>query len=211
MIVVEVISLILLVLLIIIAIFCMSFGNVKLKVDGRVINAQMELCVGITLCGIHLGTLRWPDSHTVQTSSMVHWVIHFMRWHKIAGESEKKASYQMIKSIDRVMHYESLQKELKKLSIKSLSVSHVYWYTNFGLGEADQTALAVGWLWALKSNLLSIINHVLQGKMTRPILQVRPDYAEKPGFRTHFKCMIHFRIGHAISKAFQIVKYRKRR
>jgi len=198
MIVIEVILLILFVLFII-TLFCMSFGNIQLRVDGCVIKAHVELQIAVRFCGIRLLTLRWPDSDIAHGSSRVHWIMNFIWQH------------QVVEGIDRVMHYEGLQKELEKLRIKSLSVSHVYWSTTFGLGEAHQTAVFVGLLWALKSSLISIINNVLQGRMTRPVLQVCPDYSEELGFRTHFKCMIRFRLGHAISKAVKVAKYKKRR
>ncbi|GGE52158.1 hypothetical protein GCM10011391_33730 [Pullulanibacillus camelliae] len=206
-------GLILLILLVLLAIvfFFIAFGVVKVMVDGRVINMNIEFNVSVRFCGLRLLKIEWPDNDMVHGSSLVQWFQRFMEKSEIAEQIEKRSIHTILGGIKDLMQHEKWPKEIEQLTIKSLRLSHIYWYSTVGLGEADRTAVSVGILWALKSNLLSTMNRVLKGKMTKPVLQVHPDYSEKLGFRTHFKCMIRFRLGHAISKALKIVKDKKRR
>jgi hypothetical protein len=67
------------------------------------------------------------------------------------------------------------------------------WVTRIGIGDAPETAMAVGLLWAVKSTMFGYIFQyvILQ---TKPIISIQPHYNHSE-FSSEFSCHVKVRIG----------------
>ena len=104
------------------------------------------------------------------------------------------------------------EENIKNLSMKSLKITNIRWYTTIGVTEADKTAWLSGFLWTLKACLFGLIENVfLRNSLEKPLFMIQPDYSQVFTFQTHFTCMIRFRLGHAILTGYKIAKQVKGR
>jgi hypothetical protein len=71
--------------------------------------------------------------------------------------------------------------------------SEFRWDTRLGIGDAAETALATGMLWAVKSTLFGYIFQYVHLE-TKPKLSIQPRY-NHPEFSTEFSCHANIRIG----------------
>ena len=110
------------------------------------------------------------------------------------------------KSKEFMEHVIHLHKIVKKF-IRHISIDKLEWNSSLGLGDAAQTGVAIGVLWSLKSGIVGLLSHYMKLK-SKPELTVNPHFQE---ILTHtsLKCIISFRIGHAIGGALSVVKYWK--
>jgi hypothetical protein len=67
------------------------------------------------------------------------------------------------------------------------------WDTRLGIGDAAETALATGMLWAVKSTLFGYIFQYVHLE-TKPKISIQPRY-NHPEFSTEFSCHANIRIG----------------
>lgn len=72
------------------------------------------------------------------------------------------------------------------------------WRTGLGLWESDQTGLAVGALWALKSNLTARVYGLLQQPAPQPELEIIPLFNDRLALWTRLNCIFSLRLGHII-------------
>ncbi|WP_162463130.1 DUF2953 domain-containing protein [Paenibacillus psychroresistens] len=68
------------------------------------------------------------------------------------------------------------------------------WNTRLGIGDAAETALATGMLWAVKSTLFGYIFQYVHLE-AKPKLSIQPQY-NHPEFSTEFSCHASIRIGY---------------
>lgn len=83
-----------------------------------------------------------------------------------------------------------------KAALKRVHCSDVHWSTEIGTGEAADTAVAAGMIWALKGTLLGYALHFVKLEQ-QPVLTVTPLFGSMR-FTTRFRCIIRMRLGHAI-------------
>ena len=98
-------------------------------------------------------------------------------------------------------------KDQRKL-LQLFQIHHFSWETEIGCDQADWTAMVTGFMWAIKTNVIGLLNSVL--KISDMEFDVRPRFNQWV-FETHFSCMISFRLGKAIGQAVRIRRQYKRR
>lgn len=93
---------------------------------------------------------------------------------------------------------------------KILTVFHFWnlcWRTDLGLGEAKETAIGCGLIWALKAAFLKLIQKQI---IDEPQIQVVP-FFQTYRLQTMLSCMISFKLGKAMIRAHQVLRFLKRR
>jgi hypothetical protein len=91
---------------------------------------------------------------------------------------------------------------LKKITIKEFE-----WFTVAGTGDAAYTGMLIGALWAIKGSIVGLISHHMKLKVM-PNITITPNF-QRAYSQTTLRCMIHFRIGHAMLAGIKLVKYWK--
>ena len=61
------------------------------------------------------------------------------------------------------------------LALSKIKCTQLQWYTNFGIGDAPITAVTIGIIWGIKTNLLGFVfKHI--DLQTIPHIQVNPQF-----------------------------------
>jgi hypothetical protein len=86
--------------------------------------------------------------------------------------------------------------------VTHMKCSEFRWDTRIGVGDAAETAVATGMLWALKSSIIGFVFHyvVLQ---TKPMVTIQPQYNNMT-FTTALSCDAKIRLGHIILSVFRL-------
>ena len=93
---------------------------------------------------------------------------------------------------------------LVKNFLKKISVTKLEWHSHIGVGDAAHTGIITGLGWSIKGTIVGMISQHLN-------LKTHPEYSITPSFQlavseTSLKCMIHFRIGHAMIAGIRVIK-----
>ncbi|UTR11392.1 DUF2953 domain-containing protein [Evansella sp. LMS18] len=96
-----------------------------------------------------------------------------------------------------------IRKFLKKVSMLKLR-----WVTQIGAEDAALTGSSSGAVWMIKGNVLGIISNYMRLK-TAPEIEVIP-YFQQIKLKTSLKCMVSFRIGHAILAGIKVLRHMKK-
>ena len=94
-----------------------------------------------------------------------------------------------------------------KKFVNHITIHRLEWSSSFGLGDAAQTGMATGTLWALKGGIVGILAHYMRLK-SKPVIAITPFFLENV-VRTKVICIFSFRIGYAILGGLRVVKYWK--
>ncbi|WP_077214247.1 DUF2953 domain-containing protein [Bacillus dakarensis] len=86
-------------------------------------------------------------------------------------------------------------------------VTKMEWNTVVGVGDAAYTGMICGAFWTVKGSLIGLVSTLMKVK-TIPQIMVTPNFNATMG-QTSFKCMIMFRIGHAMFAGIKLIKYWK--
>ncbi|WP_428911315.1 DUF2953 domain-containing protein [Niallia sp. Krafla_26] len=103
-------------------------------------------------------------------------------------------------------HIVSLHTIIRKF-LKKVSIQQFEWHTVLGTGEAALTGMLTGAVWAVKGSILGIISNYCLLKVN-PTLSVHPHF-QLPISQTSFRCMLQFRIGHAMFAGIKLIKFWK--
>jgi len=95
-----------------------------------------------------------------------------------------------------------VRKFFKKVSLKKLE-----WHTLIGVGDAANTGMATGGLWAIKGSIIGLVSHYLRLR-EMPNLSVTPHF-QQAIIQTSISCIIQFRIGNAILAGMKMIKFWK--
>jgi hypothetical protein len=90
---------------------------------------------------------------------------------------------------------------------KKITMSKLEWKTTVGVSDAAYTGMLTGLFWTVKGSLVGFLTSLLKMK-TLPNLMITPDFNRTLN-ETSFRCMIHFRIGHAIFAGIKLLKFWK--
>jgi hypothetical protein len=83
--------------------------------------------------------------------------------------------------------------------------TELQWVTRIGLGDAPNTAISVGVIWGLKTNLLGYITkHITLDSDIQPHLAVDPQFNQSH-FSTMVISMIHIRLAYVVLAGFWFV------
>ncbi|WP_010273940.1 DUF2953 domain-containing protein [Paenibacillus senegalensis] len=90
-----------------------------------------------------------------------------------------------------------------KQTLRKLQVTEFNWYTRVGMGEAPETAVLSGMIWAVKGTISGwMLHHVMM--MKTPQLAVVPMY-NRTLFSTELACITKIRTGNAIIAGLQLL------
>ncbi len=90
---------------------------------------------------------------------------------------------------NRFILYSLIKYLLKKVKIKKL-----IWITKIGLGDAALTGIISGWLWWIKSSVVTLI---INKNKKDIIIDINPDF-NKINIETHFNCIIKLKLVYII-------------
>ncbi|MFD0694886.1 DUF2953 domain-containing protein [Paenibacillus sp. GCM10027628] len=79
-----------------------------------------------------------------------------------------------------------------KQTLAKVQCTEIKWITRIGIGDAPETAITTGAIWAIKSSLLGFAAKFVQVQ-TRPRVEVIPQYNE-PQFSTEFRLAGRIRV-----------------
>jgi hypothetical protein len=88
-----------------------------------------------------------------------------------------------------------------------ITVKNIEWNTIVGLGDAAHTGTIAGAIWAVKGGVIGIISNYMK-LWDLPKINIFPHF-QGMASETLFKCMIQFRIGHAMMAGIKLVKFWK--
>jgi hypothetical protein len=80
--------------------------------------------------------------------------------------------------------------------------SEFRWDTRLGVGDAAETAVATGMLWALKSSIIGFIFHYVVLEV-KPQVTIQPQYNDT-AFTTELSCHAKIRLGHIFLSVFRL-------
>lgn len=103
-------------------------------------------------------------------------------------------------------HVVSFHRIIRKF-LKKVKITEFVWSTNIGTGDAALTGMLSGAVWTVKGSIIGLISHYFNLKNT-PQISVYPHFQMKTA-QTVIKCMLQFRIGHAMLAGIKIVKFWK--
>lgn len=87
---------------------------------------------------------------------------------------------------------------------KRIRISKFVWQTRFGTGDAAQTGLLAGFIWAAKGNLLGLLSSMFLFS-AKPQLHVQPLF-QGTVLDVNIQCMIHLRMGQAILTGIRMLR-----
>jgi hypothetical protein len=83
-------------------------------------------------------------------------------------------------------------------TLKHIRCTELQWTTRIGFGDAADTAVSVGVLWGLKTNLLGFLfKYVTLDSGNKPRLAVEPQF-NRTHFSTMMMCIVRMRLGYAM-------------
>ena len=91
--------------------------------------------------------------------------------------------------------------------LKKINITQVEWHSTMGVGDAAATGMLTGALWTIKGSVIGILSHYFR-LLDNPNMSVQPQF-QMAISQTSFKCMLHFRIGHAIIAGIKLLKFWK--
>lgn len=105
-----------------------------------------------------------------------------------------------------LLHVVSLHKIIRRF-LKKVKITQLEWNTLLGTGDAALTGMLTGAAWTVKGGIIGIISSYFK-------LHVMPQIYVQPHFQlavaqTSFKCMLHFRTGHAMVAGIKLLKFWK--
>lgn len=98
-------------------------------------------------------------------------------------------------------------KDAVQFILEKTSVRKIQWETNFGLTNAANTAVGAELLLNAKIAFFALLSHY-SNLLTVPQLIVTPIYEVKT-IQTYIKCMITFKLGHAMIAVIKLLKSQK--
>lgn len=111
--------------------------------------------------------------------------------------SNTKEMLQHVVGFHRIIRY-----LLSKFQIKDIE-----WSSIVGLGDAAHTGAIAGAVWAVKGAIIGIVSNYMK-MQNMPHIHIYPQFQRNVS-ETLFKCMIRFRLGHAMIAGIKLVKYWK--
>ncbi|WP_234987224.1 DUF2953 domain-containing protein [Bacillus sinesaloumensis] len=126
------------------------------------------------------------------------------------NEKKKKKKFSIknvvanIQDTNEILHRVVDMIPILKSFLKKISISKFEWHSHIGVGDAAQTGIITGLGWSIKGVITGMMSNYLT-------LKTHPDYSITPSFQvpiseTRLKCMIHFRIGHAMMAGIKAIR-----
>jgi hypothetical protein len=171
--------------------FRIWFGSIKYKLNVPLIKVDDD-SPGLII----KRTSNMGDSPTTAEKSE-HKVDHIDKGDLIANMKNMKELLHHVFNLHVIV-----RKFFKKVTIKQFD-----WHSLIGVGDAAQTGVVSGALWAIKGGLIGLLSHYIKLKKM-PNLTVTPHF-QVHSIQTRLSCIFQFRIGHAILAGIKLIKFWK--
>lgn len=192
-------------LLVSILLILLLLSTITLRISCTIRKGGVSLDIGIGLWGREWVTLRL-DEKTLE-ERMIQFFIQSKDKKKEQDEHDESGRKKWPHILERLLFdTESLIQANQKI-LAILHFQDIRWRTEMGLGEAQETAIGCGIIWALKASLLKLISNQI---VDEPDIQVVP-FFQTYRLQTMLSCMISFKLGKAMVRARQVMKFLKRR
>lgn len=131
-------------------------------------------------------------------------------------EKDKQQDTKKFTAEEMLQSFQDMQMLLKHVAgfykiirsfLRKVTVSNFEWNSRIGVGDASYTGMLTGAFWAVKGSIIGLVSSFMNVK-TNPIIMITPEF-NRALAETSFRCMIHFRIGHAIFVGIKLIKYWK--
>lgn len=130
-------------------------------------------------------------------------------------QDEKKLKFTieyMVEQVKKIRefieHITGFYRIIKRL-LKRMNINEFQWKSEIGTSDAALTGVLTGLLWSMKGTVIGIFSYYMNLR-EHPKLEITPNFQTAIS-KTHIKCMISFRLGHAIFAGLLIVREWKRR
>jgi hypothetical protein len=168
--------------------------SVKAKVFGGLISYCLEvpyeqykgICGGIL---VKLGFIKIPEKHS---------------------HHKKKKPFKLERITDMYHRAKRLLAHVVDIggwlrhTLTYVKCTELRWETRLGIGDAAQTAMAVGTLWAVKSSLFGYIFQYVHLD-AKPNVSIQPQYKNEAEFSMEFSCHTKIRIGLLFFSSLQLL------
>ncbi|MFE8704180.1 DUF2953 domain-containing protein [Cytobacillus sp. FJAT-54145] len=128
----------------------------------------------------------------------------------IQSEKRKITPNEMLKSFsdmrELLNHVVALHTIIRKF-LKKVTVKNLEWQSVIGVGDAAYTGMITGAFWAIKGSIVGLVSNYMKVKVV-PNIMITPNFQQAIS-QTSLKCMIEFRIGHAILAGIKLFKFWK--
>jgi Protein of unknown function (DUF2953). len=122
---------------------------------------------------------------------------------KKLSQSKNVFSFETIKDYyEKARFYSSLFRNVLRYIISKTIFEDIRWKTRIGLDNAASTAVGVGALWAFKTNIINLLLHDKNVKITD--ITVTPDYS-KPVFEVDLTCIIKIQMANIIIAGIRMI------
>ncbi len=129
----------------------------------------------------------------------------------LAKEKTSVSADRVIYLYQQVMNIYRATKPAYRYMLSTIKLHQFSWYTRLGMYQADQTGLAVGLLWAVKSNSIAYLYRRLKKPLPKPNLEIIPVFDARV-VAIYLTCIFSFRPGHvAITGLMAVWLYLKNR
>lgn len=196
---------VLVMLLIIIFLFILLYSKIKVEINFKQYDKDDILIISIT---VFYGIFTYKKQ------------IPFMDFIKendgepaLEIKSQSKENENLIsdkESIVDINEIKNIFKKYKKLYIKykkyvipfkkyiekKMIFKSIYWNSEVGLGNADETAILTGIIWSIKSTFISLISNSYN--LLDTFINVTPNYNTNT-IKTHINCIFTIKLGHIIN------------
>jgi hypothetical protein len=90
-----------------------------------------------------------------------------------------------------------------KMTLSQFHCDQFEWRTRVGVGDAAVTGIITGLVWGVKSSILTIFTQYIR-LSADPKINVVPAF-QSTSIDTHFRCVLRFRIGHALIAGIRLI------
>ena len=125
----------------------------------------------------------------------------------IKEKAEEKGIFRDLKELKTLLKKTLSARKSALFFLEKTRIKNIQWETNFGMENAANTAVGAELLLNLKVAILSLLSHH-SNFLTVPQLIVTPIYEVKT-IQTYLKCMITFKLGHAMIAVIKLMKSQK--
>jgi len=122
----------------------------------------------------------------------------------IAKESTIISANRVLELLQQMMNIYRATKPAFRYLLSKLQLHQFSWCTRLGMYEADQTGLAVGLLWALKSNSTAYLYRCLSKPKPKPRLEIIPVFDAR-ALAIHLNCVFSLRPGQVLLSGIMTV------
>lgn len=205
---------ILLILLILTFLFILLYSNVKVEITFKRYNKDDILIINIAVFyGIFTYKKQIPFMDLIKINNEIQ---------GIESESQSKINKSLINDKQSIIKISEIRKYLEKFKKiynkfkkyiipfknyvqEKILFKRIYWNSEIGVGNADETAIVTGIIWSIKSTFISFMSNSYN--LLDTVIDVTPNYNVNT-IKTHINCIFTIKLGHIINAGIKILLIR---